>query len=462
MYSAVVASISSIQPIEGADKIVLATVANRQVIVSKDTQVGQKGIYFDTDGQLSEEFCRANDLIIRKDELGNRAGGMFNENRRVRAMKLRGVVSDGFWCPTNYLEFAGSGWQFMSEGFSFQTFNGVPICNKYVTQATQKAAKASQGPKVGKIPREVSERFKEHDSTEHFTRSINSIPINTLWTVTEKAHGTSHRFMKLQYSNPVLPSILWMLGRIPSFLPRIIRQGLSWAITSLNELRYSGPHRETVRVVHGTRRTIITDMDAPTGFYGSHDFRKRATESCNYDKLSIGETVYGEIVGYSGPHTPIMSHSTEVFNSKKITKEFGKKFDYHYGCQPGECKFFVYRITQTTDDGRVVELTWPQVVKRCKELNLTPVPQMGISFFFAEHTDMNIVLSELAKEVDGSLGGSDILTSTLAEHPREGIVIRVDGSETKFYKYKTRAFAIMEGYEKDNSDYVDMEESQGE
>ena len=29
---------------------------------------------------------------------------MFDENRRIRTQKLRGEISDGFWCPVTLLE----------------------------------------------------------------------------------------------------------------------------------------------------------------------------------------------------------------------------------------------------------------------------------------------------------------------------------------------------------------------
>ena len=131
-YSAIVARVN-VRPHPNADRLQIGNVNGIQVIVGIDTQDGELGVYFPSDGQLSEEFAAANDLIRRKNEDGTYSGGMFDVNRRVRAMNLRGIKSDGFWCPLDYFNFSAVSASMLKEGDSFTEINGIPICNKYVT-----------------------------------------------------------------------------------------------------------------------------------------------------------------------------------------------------------------------------------------------------------------------------------------------------------------------------------------
>jgi hypothetical protein len=135
--------IGSVSDIPGADRIQSANVLGNTVVVSKQNNVGELGLYFECDGKLSLEFLKANDLIAYKDEFGNKKGGFFDESGRVRAQKFKGVKSDGFWCPLSFLDFAGVDLTFLKEHDTLDCLNGIPICEKYITKATQKAANAN-------------------------------------------------------------------------------------------------------------------------------------------------------------------------------------------------------------------------------------------------------------------------------------------------------------------------------
>jgi hypothetical protein len=85
-----------------------------------------------------------NDLIRRKDENGKTAGGMFDQNRRVRAQTLRGEKSMGFYCPLNYLHKLEVNLYPDDErksaftvGQVLDIFRGADISKKYVTPTNQ-------------------------------------------------------------------------------------------------------------------------------------------------------------------------------------------------------------------------------------------------------------------------------------------------------------------------------------
>ena len=84
---------------------------------------GELGIFFSSDGQLSHDFCMKNNLYRKNPTDGTPMGGYFEENRRVRAIKLRGEYSEGFWIPEKSLSFCGP--HSLKEGDEFDTVNKV-------------------------------------------------------------------------------------------------------------------------------------------------------------------------------------------------------------------------------------------------------------------------------------------------------------------------------------------------
>ena len=74
MYQAIVSKMV-VRPHPNADRLQLGDFRGYQVVVGPDVKTGDLGIYFPTDGQLSEEYCSANYLIRRKDPVtGENAG----------------------------------------------------------------------------------------------------------------------------------------------------------------------------------------------------------------------------------------------------------------------------------------------------------------------------------------------------------------------------------------------------
>lgn len=202
----------------------------------------------------------------------------------------------------------------------------------------------------------------------------------------------------------------------------------------------------------GTRRTILKAADNPTSYYGNEEFRFKFLNKVR-DRLNPGEVIYGELVGYDSNGGEIMeSHDTKEVNNKEFTQRYGSKIKYTYGCLPGECEFYVYRIAHIDESGNSYDLAWAQVKERCAELGLQHVKELIPSFIF----DGNI--RNLQALVNDLTDGPSILDPTIH---REGCVVRVDnGRKTPiFLKNKSWAFGVMEGYIKNNDNYVDLEES---
>jgi hypothetical protein len=418
-YFAIVAPIT-VWKHPNADKLQLGKICDCQVVTGLDVKSGDIMLFFPVDGQISEQFAKANDLIRRKDENGNNVGGMFDENRKVRCQKLRGEKSEGFAIPLTSLSFAGDISQ-LKVGDQFDTFNGVAICNKYETPAT-KRAQANQQRKI----RKYNKMFPQHIDTKQFKYFSDKIKAGSVLQLTWKLHGTSGRFAYVEEP--------------------IEYKGIKKLINKILPLKQ---HNWTE--ISGTRRVVLDLQPSVTEYYGG-DFRERSVSSLR-GKLNKNECIYFEVVGYSDLGAPIMPPvSTSKLQDKTIEKQFGKTMTYKYGCADGEHKIFVYRITHVNEDGVQIDLDWESVKKRCATLGVEHVPEVMPAFIYDGDVDK---LKKLVEDL--IVVRPSVLDQT---HIEEGLVIRAgDSMDIELYKAKNFEFLVLEGVAKDNSEYVDMEEA---
>lgn len=426
-YKAIVSRIKT-RPFPGADRLKLGTAYGFQVVVGLDTNDDDLGVYWPTDGQLSDEFCAVHNLIGRTNpQTGAREGGYFAANRRVRTQKFRGEKSEGYWTPISYLEYTGADLSKLREGDQIDELNGHKLCNKYFTEATINAAKK------GVQSRSETKMFRKHFDTEQFRFNVGKIPAGAHIIISIKCHGTSHRVGYVKDDR--LKDGKGLLG--------LWRTGYRKFINLLGLER----SREWT-VLHGSRNVILNDGLVDS--YYKADFRQRATASFS-SYLHKGEVIYGEIVGWVSVGVPIMAaQDTTALKDKAILKQYGPKMIYKYGMPDGECKFLVYRISQVNEDGYSVELSWNQVVARSRELGLDTVPVVGD--FINSYTE-----SELRLMVESVVDGPDPLDQS---HIREGVCIRVEHpAMNDTFKHKSYIFNVLEGNSKEKDDAVDTEEA---
>lgn len=421
-YTAKVCRIQNVRPHPNADRLKLCTVAGHQIVVGLEQEEGELGVFFEADGQLSEEMCAANDLIERKNpDTGEREGGYFAKNRRVRAQNLRGEKSEGYWTSLDSLKWTKFDVSKLPEGYEFTELNGKPVCNKYVTPATLRAMKQGQSAK------RINRCFAEHVDTKQLRFMINDLnPTDTFW-ITLKMHGTSGRTGLVLEETPA-PTSFWQRIKQRQWKPR-------------SEWKY----------LMGTRHVILADHTV-TGYYGSQEFRWNAAEPIIKGGLKKGEVIYYELVGYTTDNQPLMFHDTEKISALK--KKYGKTMVYSYNQPEGTCGLYVYRITRVNEDGDAIELPWLQVKARCEELGLKHVPEMGV------HNGKRVEelgTQALNEYVESLIDGPDPVAPD--KHIREGIVLRTEGVHTRFYKSKGFDFKMLEGIIKEKEDYVDMEEA---
>ena len=476
-YCGYVTRLKNVRKHSNADRLQLADCFGNTVIVSLDYSEGQLGVYFPVDGQLSEEFCKVNDLVRRKDENGNSCGGYLDpEKRNIKAMKLRGEKSDGLFLPlTSLANFTTV--SDLKEGDTITVLNGVEICKKYIPK--RKTAGVWHGGSGKKVRANHAPTFYEHVDTQQLAYNLNQFKAGDVVELTLKMHGTSGRTGYLPLRKQKKRTLWQKLTRKPG------------------DIYYEYDY------VTGTRRVVL-DETHDGGFYSDNEFRHAMAEKF-LGKLRKGEVVYYEIVGFVNAHTPIMaSVKNSKISDKAFTKQYGEETVFSYGCDPdGEweethysaapdildfdktiaprCEVYVYRMTQVNEDGDVVEMSPEQMRQRCDQMGVKYVPvfetfmipEMETTYeqiTVAEHGILETKSIEcqnvvdpgeyVLRKVEQYFDGPDPIGKT---HVREGVVARIVNRPTiSVYKHKNFSFKVLEGIAKDVADAPDMEEAQDE
>lgn len=469
-YCGYITRLKNVRKHSNADRLLLADCFGNTVIVSLDYTENQLGVYFPVDGQLSEEFCAVNDLVRRKDENGNSAGGYLDpEKRNIKAMKLRGEKSDGLFLPlTSLANFTTI--SDLKEGDTITILNGVEICKKYIPKRKEGSWHGG-GSKGNKTKVNFAPTFAQHVDTEQLAYHLGDFRAGDVVELTLKMHGTSGRTGYLPLIRNKKRTLWQKLMRKPA--------------DTYMEYGY----------VTGTRRVVL-DEKHDGGFYDDNTFRREMAKKFE-GKLRKGETIYYEIVGFVNESTPIMS---SVKNSKIKDKEFSKMYGeetvFSYGCDPNggweeehycsapdvldfdktiapKCDVYVYRMTMTNDEGDVVEMSPEQMRYRCDQMGLKYVPIFekfmipAVETHKAKNKDGITLLAfdgyvnpgeYVLRKVEQYFDGPDPIGKT---HIREGVVARIVNRPTiAVYKHKNFNFKVLEGIIKEDAAAPDIEEAQ--
>ena len=449
--------VKNIRPHPNADRLQIATFFGNDVCVGLDVMIGEIGVYFPSDLQLSEEFCRENDLVRRKTEDGKSAGGYLDPDKRnIKAIKLRGEKSDGIFMPLKAFTYTGINMDDLNEGDHIQVLNGHPICDKYIPRTNHRTGRPTEGNRTRKKKVDIAPLFAEHADTEQLAYNLGAFKLGDEIEITLKMHGTSQR-----------------IGYLPT-LKKYKKTFIDW----LN--RREGTPIYDWDNVSGTRRVVLGSYEG--GFYGSNVFREQHAKAFE-GKLHKGETVYFEVVGFTDMGTPIMSNGDNKKLGDDFVKQYGETTVFSYGCTPSGKKtmygedndgtfalevscpqsdLYVYRMTMTNEDGFVVEYTPDFMRYRCEQMGVKTVPVLWKGIIPqnpASADDPTISAGEWVKNVaEQFYDGPDPIGKT---HTREGVVVRIL-NRPKFcaYKHKNYEFKMLEGLIKETADAPDMEEAQ--
>lgn len=392
-YSAQVVRVRKLNPLVGCDNIIGAPLLGYQAIVSVDTQVGDLGVLFTAETQLSHDYVTTNNLY-RHPELNAdpTEKGYLDDNRRVRALKLRGHRSDALFMPLSSLAYLGIDTTALSEGDIFDEINGQEVCRKYLSprQRSRSTLGVGQGRRRYE-PRVDEVYFPRHFDTANYFRCAEAVFLSDYVIATQKLHGTSIRIGHT------------LVQRKLNWREKVAR----WFGVGVQDQMYA--------YVYGSRNVTKdpSNPDLPKDAYSSDLYA--LVGSRLEGLLPKGWVVYGEVIGWvPGTAEPIQT-------------------GYTYDLPQGVAELYVYRVAVVGPDGRSVDLSWPAVEAFCGSIGAKTVPKLADGMLVTPDVVATALDVRLADTCPGAV-------PTAPGQVDEGVCLRIEGLTPLILKAKSPAF----------------------
>lgn len=431
-YACSVVEIKNLFPIEGADNVLRTVVNGNNVVVPKTTEVGSKMLYFVSGTKLSAEYCKVNNLYDKEENNldTTKRGFVSFKSRRIKCLRLRGVISDGMLMPLSsllpFLEQSLINYLKVGDEFTDIELNGrvYNICEKYIVPIRNSGENNKKGKQSVKISRLVDSQFYLHGDTSNLRKNMDKINPNDIIGIHYKKHGTS-----------------FVVGNVQ------VKRFLSWFEKLVK--RFGVKVEETMYdIVYSSRKIIKNGYLNPTsgeGFYGEDIWGVVAKEIEHL--IPKNWTLYGEILGYTESGSAIQ----------------GK---YDYGCKVGEHKVYIYKISVVNTDGNVIFLTDRQIEEYCEKVGLLYKDTFIYYGTIRNYMDMYFIegdnwREEVLKTLEKNYNEKDCYMCT-TKVPEEGIIVRVEKLEQyEAYKLKSKRFLLMESEEQEK-EVSNIEDNQDE
>lgn len=477
-YCCSVVRVGELEPVENSDNLMRTIVNGERIVVNKqDVKQGDVMLYVSNECQISEWFLSANNMyrhytkntnsavvdarviqdpdFLKTDE-GKKMVGYFEDNGRVRMIKLRGCPSFGVLFRPDTMERALSLKQFLADGIhrdrpaidfdwndlvghDFDTIDDQIFVKPYVPKRNEPRQHGQKGTaRWDRLNRMVPGQFRLHYDTAPLRKHLMDFKPQTRVTATVKLHGTSFICGNVLTKTPL------SLFKVRRWVNRLVGREL------IKEAR------QEYGMVVSSRKVIKNEWndqcEHPEGFYGVDIWTEYGKLLFPY--IPKGYTIYGEICGYL------------TGDQKMIQK------DYDYGCQPGRNFLMPYRVTRRVD-GQLTELSIEEVgqltaqikaamhdagdtdsLGRLLDIRSVRLYDGTVAGLIGEGGDMRNFPDRLA---DRCMIEKREQLCTSHNVPREGVVVRIEGDEVaEAFKLKSMAFLEREKKAIDKGE-VDME-----
>lgn len=420
------------------------TIDGFNIITGIDSEPGLY-VYFPTSSKINNDFLSYANLYRHK-ELNNdpEKSGMFEDNGRVKAIRLRGELSEGFILPIIILEnyiisITNQELNEIKEGIEFDSiehdgkefwFSKKYVANIKMLPETKRTSEKQRYKVPKKLDRIREDQFRFHYTTVQIKKCPHIISPESLIQISYKIHGTSG---------------------ISAYV--LCHQPLSWKQKIAKWL--TGEQFDKYDYIYSSRSVIKNKYYNPhvgSGYYSEDIWAEadKIVKPC----LSKGQTAYYEIVGF-------------LPNGSYIQK------GYDYGCIPpkkGELftpekhfKVRVYRVTYTNVDGKVLEYTPLQVKQWCEQVGLIPVKECYFGKAKDLYPDLDTSMHWNENFIERLSNDSNFYMELDSPHcsnkvPHEGIVIKPLECLGTAFKLKAFRFLDKEGRLADLGE-IDIEEN---
>lgn len=330
-YCATVVRLKNIIPLANCDNVVGTSIFGYQAIVGKEHQVGDIGIVFPPETQLSDEFAKENNLF-RHSEFNKdiRVKGYLEDNKRIRAMKFRGNRSEALFMPLESLQYLKVNIGELKEGDEFDQLDGEEICRKYVIKIGSARVNRQPSPKTFK--RVDTKYIPEHFDSDNYFKFCEQLNPETEVIVTQKIHGTSIRI-----ANTIV------LRKLNVFEKLLSKFGVKIQPT---EFDYVFGSRKVIKDANNPLQKSFYDID----LWSQEGKKLEGTIPENY-------ILYGELVGWTPTGAPIQK-------------------GYTYQVPLGTCQLYIYRVAFVNGQGILIDLSWDHVLEFCDSHGLKPVVEL--------------------------------------------------------------------------------------
>lgn len=411
------------------------------IITGIDSEPGLY-VYFPTACCINPKFLSYANLY-RHGELNvdQTKTGMFDDNGRVKAIRLRGELSEGFIIPIVVLE----NWVMSTVNVELKVEEGTEfdsiehdgktfwVNKKYIPKNTRTpGAPGSGNSGKGKQPKGldkiIENQFRFHYDTVLIKKCPHVLHPSDLISITSKVHGTSG---------------------ISAYV--LCKQELNWKQKIARWL--TGEEFDKYDYLYSSRSVIKNqyyNKSVQGGFYGV-DVWKYADDIVR-PCLSKGMTAYYEIIGFL-PNGGYIQKNYDYGCLPPVGDEaytYGK----HFGVQ-------IYRVTITNVSGKVHEFSAREVQLWAQMVGLVPVEQYYYGYAKdlypdldpSEHWNENF-LSKLANDKNFYMECNSPTCDNKVPH--EGIVIKIENMKSEAFKLKCFKFLDGEGKALDKGE-VDIE-----
>jgi len=415
-YLAKIVKIKNLRKHNNADRLQITSIDFQDVIVGLDAKEGDIYCFFPLECQINKNFLsftnsfRHSELNQDKEKVG-----FFEDNCRVRAVKLRGEKSMGYIVPIEELEkFIGKDLKdYIDE--EFDTVDNILLLQKYIIKTRESNITNGKGRKL-KISRLVEGQVRLHVDTENLRKNAFKINPEDEITITYKVHGTS-----------------WWVSNL------LVKKKLNLFYKFLKLIGIKIIDKE-YDYIYGSRKVVKNEYETSgkQHFYDTDIWGEIKEEIKEF--IPKGYTIYGECLGYT-----------------KSGSEIQSKYDY--GCNVGEKRIQIYRITFTNEDGVVNDLSSKQIKEFCDRFGLEYVHifYMGLAGNLYPELNLNEHWQEeFIRRLEKDYNDKNCFMCK-NEVPEEGIVLR---KETLFYfeAYKLKSWKFLEWESKElDKGEVDIE-----
>jgi len=189
-YLCKVVALTNLRKHTNADRLQCVNVGMNNVITGLDAKEGDIYVYFPIESKINADFLSFTNSFRDKTKNADvNKEGFFEDNCRVRAMKLRGERSMGYLVPASQVaEWANTDNLDVLDQ-EFDTIGGKLLVEKYeVKKKVRNNASTGKKPKVSRL---IDGQINLHGKTKNLRHYPEAIEPHDVISISYKTHGTS-------------------------------------------------------------------------------------------------------------------------------------------------------------------------------------------------------------------------------------------------------------------------------